>query len=283
MLTREIVNYSHGQCWHYQRLDVEQVPFLWHYHPELELTLTRNAQGMRYIGGDVTRFGELDLMLVGSNQAHTWQAESRSDGQLQQVQVIFFTRDWVEQLASGGLPELTGLAHWLRGAQNGVEFSQKCAKRMVTLFDRLHRTRGPLRLGCLLEILDGLPGDRGARFLNGAPHPGVLDQRVETALAWLHGHYRESVSLKDLGVAACTSEATLKRLFSQQLHESMSGLLAQLRIGHACNLLITTQLQVQLVGEQSGFPSPSHFYKQFAAAKGMSPGTFRQRYHFSHR
>jgi len=88
MLTREIVNYSHGQCWHYQRLDVEQVPFLWHYHPELELTLTRNAQGMRYIGGDVTRFGELDLMLVGSNQAHTWQAESRSDGQLQQVQVI---------------------------------------------------------------------------------------------------------------------------------------------------------------------------------------------------
>ncbi len=99
MLTREMVAYSHGQRWHYQRLDVEQVPFIWHYHPEFELTLTRRARGMRYVGGDVAPFGELDLMLVGPNQAHTWQAPRRADGALHQVEVIFFlpgngSRNW---------------------------------------------------------------------------------------------------------------------------------------------------------------------------------------------
>ncbi|KPC50510.1 helix-turn-helix domain-containing protein [Amantichitinum ursilacus] len=283
MLTREMVAYSHGQRWHYQRLDVEQVPFIWHYHPEFELTLTRRARGMRYVGGDVAPFGELDLMLVGPNQAHTWQAPRRVDGALHQVEVIFFTREWIEELAAGALPEMTGLAQWLRGAQNGVEFSLPCAERMTALFDRLKNARGLTKLGCLLEILDGLPRDHGARFLAGARNPDVLDQRIELALAWLHQHYREPVTLADLAAVARTSEATLKRLLREQLRDNMSGLLGQLRIGHACNLLITTQLQVQLVGEQSGFPSPSHFYKQFAAAKGLSPGDFRRRYHLSHR
>jgi AraC-like DNA-binding protein len=283
MLTREVVNYSHGQCWHYQRLDVSQVPFAWHYHPEFELTLTRRAEGVRYVGGDVAHFGELDLMLVGPNQAHTWQATPRADGQLQQVQVIFFTGEWIEQLAATGLPELAGLAQWLRGAQNGVELSRACASRMVERFARLDAAQGPKRLGYLLEILDDLARDDGARFLDGTRRAEPIDRRIECALSWLHRHYRESVTLADLAGAARSSEATLKRLLRRQLNESMSGLLAQLRIGHACNLLITTRMPVRLVGEQSGFPSPSHFYKQFCTAKSMSPGAFRQRYHLDRR
>ena len=283
MLTREVVNYSHGQCWHYQRLDIKQVPFAWHYHPEFELTLTRRAEGVRYVGGDVTHFGELDLMLVGPNQAHTWQATPRADGRSQQVQVIFFTGEWIEQLARSGLPELSSVAQWLRGAQNGVEFSRAGASRMVERFDRLDATQGPKRLGCLLEILDDLAHDDGARFLDGTRRAEPIDRRIESALAWLQQHYRESVTLAALAGAARCSEATLKRLLQRQLNESMSELLAQLRIGHACNLLITTQIPVRLVGEQSGFPSPSHFYKQFFAAKAMSPGAFRQRYHLAHR
>lgn len=283
MLTREVVNYSHGQCWHYQRLDVRQVPFAWHYHPEFELTLTRRAEGVRYVGGDVAHFGELDLMLVGPNQAHTWQATPRADGQLQQVQVIFFTGEWIEQLAATGLPELAGLAQWLRGAQNGVELSRACASRMVERFARLDAAQGPKRLGYLLEILDDLARDDEARFLDGTRRAEPIDRRIECALSWLHRHYRESVTLADLAGAARSSEATLKRLLRRQLNESMSGLLAQLRIGHACNLLITTRIPVRLVGEQSGFPSPSHFYKQFSAAKSISPGAFRRRYHLDRR
>ncbi len=283
MLTREVVNYSHGQCWHYRRLDVEQVPFAWHYHPEFELTLTRRAEGVRYVGSDVTHFGELDLMLVGPNQAHTWQATPRADGHLQRVQVIFFTSEWIEQLAATGLPELSGFVQWLRGAQNGVELSRACASRMVERFDRLDAARGPKRLGCLLEILDDLARDDGARFLDGTRRAEPIDRRVESALSWLQRHYRGPVTLADLAVAARSSEATLKRLLQRQLNESMSGLLAQLRIGHACNLLITTRMPVRLVGEQSGFPSPSHFYKQFHAAKSISPGAFRRRYHLDRR
>ncbi|GGP24480.1 AraC family transcriptional regulator [Silvimonas amylolytica] len=274
-----MVGQTFGQRWHYQHLLVERVPFAWHYHPEYELTLTRRARGMRYVGGDVAPFGELDLTLVAPNQAHTWQAQSRADGQTQEVQVIFFTREWLEQLTTGGLPELTGFADWLRKVQQGVVMSESCTRQLLPLFDELHQSRGLDRLSCLLRIFGQLPRDQAARLIGGAPSPEYQDKRVETALAWLHEHYREPVTLADLAQVTRSSEATIKRLLREQLQDSMTGLLAQLRIGHACNLLITTQMPIQLVAEESGFPSPSHFYKQFGLAKAMSPAAFRKRYH----
>ena len=64
MLIREYVGQTFGQNWHYKCFDVERIPFLWHSHPEYELTLTLNARGTRYLGTDISEFGEHDLALV---------------------------------------------------------------------------------------------------------------------------------------------------------------------------------------------------------------------------
>ena len=44
----------------------------WHFHPELELTLILESEGIRYIGDHTSRFKEGDLVLVGSNLPHLW-------------------------------------------------------------------------------------------------------------------------------------------------------------------------------------------------------------------
>ena len=64
MLTREFVGQTAGQNWHYVYRGHVGVEFMWHYHPEFELTLTRGARGTRYLGSDVTQFDTLDLVLV---------------------------------------------------------------------------------------------------------------------------------------------------------------------------------------------------------------------------
>ncbi|MGI8636340.1 MAG: hypothetical protein ACR2KZ_13155 [Segetibacter sp.] len=50
--------------WHqresYFRLD-------WHYHPELEFHHVIKGQGVRFIGDNVSRFPESELILLGSN------------------------------------------------------------------------------------------------------------------------------------------------------------------------------------------------------------------------
>ena len=53
MLIREFPGQTIGQNWHYLYRGGEGVEFKLHYHPEFELTFTRGAQGIRYVGSDV--------------------------------------------------------------------------------------------------------------------------------------------------------------------------------------------------------------------------------------
>jgi len=69
VLTREFVGQTAGQNWHYVYRGHVGVEFMWHYHPEFELTLTRGARGTRYLGSDVTQFDALDLVLVAPEKA----------------------------------------------------------------------------------------------------------------------------------------------------------------------------------------------------------------------
>lgn len=277
MLIREIVGRTHGHNWHYIGHQGERCPFFWHYHPEFELTLTRNARGVRYIGSDVQPFGELDLALVAPNCAHTWHSTGGVPSAMEHVQVVFFTLEWLQTLAAQGLPELIALNQWLAGVRQGVVFTLDLTARLLPLFDKLDAARGLERLTTLLQILDALPRD-SARHL-GAYHtaPSGSDRRVEVALEHLQQHYRRAVTLESVASAAATSPSTLKRLFQEHLGMSVTEVLVQLRVGHACHLLVSTEYPIHRVAAESGFNNLGHFFRQFAAQRDCTPAEFRRR------
>ncbi len=286
MLTREFVGQTFGQNWHYVRLYDEGVPFIWHYHPEFELTLSRNITGTRYLGGDVQSFQEVDFVLIAPNQAHTWHALPVAPGEgkaPQQIQVIFFTLDWLKALVGSGLPELLAFSDWVAGVRDGVVFSRACSEMAIPLFDKLHEARNIERLCIVLTIFDALLRDVDARRLGSSNKAYVRDHRVELALNYLQKEYCRAIRLEDVADAAATSSATLKRLFRERLGMSVTDVLLQLRIGHACHLLVSTNMPVRLVAEASGYVNQANFFKQFSDRRGLSPAEFRRRHHLHNR
>lgn len=277
MLTREFVGNTLGQKWHYVYHEGVAVPFMWHYHPEFELTLTRGAQGIRYVGSDVAQFDELDLVLVAPNQAHTW--HSRRQREDTRIQVVFFTQDWLQTLAASGLPEFTAFNDWLGTVREGVVFDAACIRDVLPAFESLHARRDLARLASLLSILEALPRDRLARRIGGCAGAHDVDQRLDAALAFLHANYLRALALEDVARAAATSASTIKRLFRAHLGMSMVELLIQLRVGHACHLLVSTEMPVGLVAGASGFANAGHFFTLFRRRHGMPPAEFRRRYH----
>lgn len=277
MLTREFVGQTVGQNWHYVHRGHEGVPFKWHYHPEFELTLTRGARGTRYIGSDVAQFDAIDLVLVAPNQAHTWFSQTRPEDT--RIQVVFFTLDWLRTLSRQGLPELSLFADWVGSVREGVVFGPTCAKGVLSTFDALHGERDMARLASLLHIFEALPHDHEARHIGGLSGAHDTDQRLDAALDFLHACYLEPVSLDAVAKAASTSPSTIKRLFRAHLGTSVVDLLVQLRIGHACHLLVSTDKPVGIVAGESGFPNPGHFFGLFRKSQGITPSEFRRRYH----
>lgn len=277
MLIREIVGRSIGHNWHYLSHDGISCPFLWHYHPEFELTLTRNSRGTRFVGNDVEPFGELDLVLVAPNCAHTWHTNDGVDCRQTRIQVVFFTSEWLRTLADQGLPELLALNRWLSGIKQGAVFTTCLAERLVPAFETLETARGLGRLAALLQILDALPGGAARHLGIGHTAPAVSDRRVEAALSHLHRHYQAPISLERVADAAAVSPSTLKRLFRERLGTSVTDVLIQLRVGHACHLLISTDYPIHRIASESGFNNLGYFFRQFAAQRGCTPEAFRRR------
>ena len=283
MLIREVIGRSHGHHWNYMSHSGEPCSFQLHYHPEFELTLTRHSRGTRYVGSDVQGYGELDLVLVGANCAHSWDTAEEARGVTHQVQVIFFTYDWLQTLEAQGLPELHAVNRWIGAVRQGVVFSPGMIAQLLPLFDVLESAHGLERLVVMLQIINALPDDEQARHLGALGALGALpagsgnDRRVEAALAYLQQHYRTGVRLEDIAAAAATSASTLKRVFQERLAMSVTDVLIQLRIGHASHLLVSTDWPINQVASESGFANLGHFFRQFAAQKGCTPAQFRRR------
>ncbi len=273
---REWITNPRHQPWHYQQYIVPEIPFRVHYHPEFELTLTRNACGLRYVSGEMARFDGPDLVLVAPNEPHSWQSARNTDGSSQQLQIVFFNAGWLQTLAEQGLPELRQICGWLARVRHGLCFSPAAIAAALPLFARLHEARGLERVNLLFTLFAALQRDEGAQPLGDPLARQVPDARIELALAHLQGHYRHKVTLAEVAAAARCSEATLKRLLAEKLGQSVTGILNQLRVTHACNLLIGSKQSLDSIAADSGFPSPSNFYRLFARQTGQTPADYRR-------
>lgn len=259
-----------------------EFPFNWHYHPEFELTLTLNSRGTRFVGDHVEGYDDGDLALIGPNLPHAWQSGSTLDpAGAHHAIVCWFTRPWIEGML-GLMPELARLRPMLEAAGRGLAFgpvARTAARARLTALIALPPERQVLEL--LAALLD-LSADAGRRTLAAGEiaigeAPRDRD-RMARVLGWLHAHYAEPLRLAPLTAVAHLSESQLQRMFRRSARMSLSAYVTQLRIGHACRLLIQTDRSVGGIAAETGFSDAAHFARHFRAAKGVTASRFRAAY-----
>src|SRR4051812_38827142 len=180
-----------GATWTYfHRVLHESIPFNWHRHPEVELTLTLNSVGQRYVGDSIETYGDGDLVLVGSNLPHTWMSQRKLDAQRPHVAHVFWIRgEWLLRLIDS-LAELTAFKALLAGAGRGVVFSAPVAAAVRSRVERMASLSPARQLAVLVEVMSMLIEDTGARLLS-APREGaeplrLVDRpRIDRTLAYI--------------------------------------------------------------------------------------------------
>ncbi len=68
----------------------------------------------------------------------------------------------------------------------------------------------------------------------------------------------------------------LHRLFTCHARQTVGEYIAQLRIGKACSLLISTDRPISYIVDESRYTSLSHFNRQFLAIKQVTPRELRR-------
>lgn len=100
------------------------------------------------------------------------------------------------------------------------------------------------------------------------PNQGlILAQRAKD---YLSEHYAEHISLASLSTALGVSVSQIKRIFQEQIGQSMVNYLTSLRIGQAKRLIREGNLNFTQVAEQVGYDSIYYFSSLFKKRTGMT-------------
>lgn len=263
-----------------RRLDKE-IPFQWHHHPEFELTLTLNSRGQRYVGDNIDTYDDGDLVLLGPNLPHTWYSAQQIDASGPHVAlVMWFKPEWAAALSTV-LTELQPVQHMLASARRGLVFSQVTSQAVRPTIEAMPGLEPVERLTSLVAVLSTIAREKDPRPLTSPSTDQAVvttpdKERIERLLAHIHSNYQAELSVDELADLACLSPSGFHRLFRRHTKLTVTAYIAQLRIGQACALLISTEQSVAHIADVVGYANLANFNRQFRALKAMTPREFRQ-------
>jgi AraC-like DNA-binding protein len=104
--------------------------------------------------------------------------------------------------------------------------------------------------------------------------------RAPGSLSWIPSYLSfylsEPITVDDMAKEAGLSASHFSSLFLKQFGMSPYQYLCRLRLDHARELLIKTDLSQQQIAEYCGFADVHHFSKAFKKETGQTPGAYRK-------
>jgi AraC-like DNA-binding protein len=275
------------------RYDTAFFPFLWHYHPEYELTLILEGSGERMVGDSHEYFQPGDLVLLGAGLPHTWVSAVPSA-----AVVVQFSESFMAPLLR--YPECARIRDLLARAAQGLVFpaqaagvvraGARAARRaggvreaagVREAIGRLPQSKAVGRITGLLEVLQTLAGAGAGACALASPwfQPAAgkkAEGRIGKVFQFVHRHSAGTISLAEVAALINLSESAFCKFFKRTTGRTFSDYVADIRIGHACHLLTETDDTISAIAYQSGFDSLTYFNRVFLRKKGVRPREFRK-------
>ena len=103
-----------------------------------------------------------------------------------------------------------------------------------------------------------------------------VDMRSAKVVGHITHHLAEELSVESLAALAGLSPSRFAHLFKDQMGVTPMGFLESRRIEQARQLLLGTDLSIQQIAWETGFPNSQHFSTRFRKLCGQSPSAFRK-------
>lgn len=265
----------------YERLShYEAGSFLWHWHPEIELTYLTKGEMLYQVNRFTYHLKQGDLLFGNSNVLHAGAMENLMD--CEYVSITFdakliygFSKSaictkYVETLTQDfSLPAIhfDGTAKWhgevinlflelLHTAQRKSPFYEL---DVVILLERLWK--------CILK--NQVSGSVCSA------HDKTEYDRIKAMVTFIEQNYERKIALKDIAAHINLCESECCRLFKRYMNLSLFSFLQEYRITRSLEYLLTPD-SISSIAEKTGFSDSNYYSKVFTKIKGISPSQYRR-------
>ena len=264
------------------------VPYVnnrWHYHPEVELIHFKKGNGTQFIGDSIKQFRPGDIVMVGSQLPHYWRFDDgyfAEDSKLTaDVRVAHFNEAfWGTQFLQ--LPENKMIRTILEKSKRGVQIVGKTKKIVAELLERMLKSEGTERIILLMEALDAIASCSQISLLSSIGFQHNFEEsendRINAIYEYSLANFKNKIHLEEIASVAMISPNSFCRYFKSRTRKTYSQFLIEIKVGHACKLLIDNKLSIKQLCYESGFNNFASFHKYFKQITGKSPLIYQKEF-----
>jgi AraC-like DNA-binding protein len=252
----------------------------WHYHEEYELVYIVKGEGLRFVGDNVSKFAEGDLVLLGSLLPHLWlhQEDYVGDSSPAVDAIILHINKKMLNGQILNFAEFEPLKTLFAKATCGIRFIEP-SKSILDKVQLLLDSSGIERVVHFLDLFKDLAGEESYETLSSpsfsSMHRKHASDRLSKVYDFIANNFTRKITLEEIADLAHMTTNGFCNYFKKNTGRTVFQYINELKIGYAKKLMIESDMSISEAAFQSGFNSISFFNRVFRKSTGKSPREYK--------
>ena len=265
----------------YQKLsEYESGSFMWHWHPEIEITYVQKGTMCYKVNHMVYHLKEGDIVFNNSGALHSGTMENQEDCAYIPVtfdpRLIygFFQSTINSKYVDPVIQDSMLPAICIDQSEPWHKPFREYLLRIIAL-DEKKPDFYELDITICLQSMWRLLLEHITYEPQTSRENSLEYDRIKKILSYIEENYQNKITLNDIAghIHLCESECT--RLFKRHMNTTLFAFLQEYRIERSLEFLQADQ-PVSAVADKAGFSDPNYYSKVFAKIKGCSPREYRK-------
>jgi len=267
--------YNHMECSYFDKP--------WHFHKEYELTVIERSEGTRFIGDQVSLFQPSDMVLIGPNIPHLYRNNEdyykKPDMGAKSID-IHFTDDFLGN-SFFDVPEMKMVRRLLNRTNLALSINGSTKDYVREQLYEMQELSPVRRLMKLLDILIVLSTSKNLSNILSQEFTVSNNKdaaRIDIVFQYILKNFRNEIYIEEIASKLNMSIGSFSRYFKHHTRKTFSNYVTEVRISHACRMLIEDTYSVSEIGYLTGFENQSNFYRHFKKYTGVTPKEYTARF-----
>ena len=266
---------------HERLLGYETGAFLWHWHPEIELTYVVSGE-MLYSVNEETYHLKAGDVLFG-NQSTLHEGHQWEDSDCEYIAVTFLPKliygyegSLIQEKYVTPITERSGVSSLhMDGSAPWHATMAKHLKQVIATYESNQEGNEWTVIQEMMAIwkllYEHIPVNDQANLQRRRNF-----EQIRLMITYIEEHYAEHIALEDVAKAAHLSRSECSRVFKKVMGTSLFSFIQNYRIEKSCAYLQESSASVAEIAERVGFSDGNYYTKVFQKVMGCAPTTYRK-------